>query len=346
MAAFAPAPLTAHYSFEGIGGFGLGFGAAGFVGTAMNEVNPHRQKVLNRAFPDTPLEGDIRHVRGCEIGKPDVMVAGFPCKGLSIGKGHRKGLEDVDSHLFYEWLRILDEHLALVEYARPRVVVLENAPGILNLPLAMAAVTMGLEELGYGWAYRVVNGSVLRDPFGRSTPQQRRRWFLVGHLGGDPRPAWAVLGDPGPGGGPTAPGAGGLAEAGLDTRPFAPEGSGITDVWRKSANSQKSITFGYAGGYRENWKADGKANVLAASDGGLANRQKHLIYQRGRLRTTTPLEWERLNGFPDDWTAGMPESQRFAALGDSAHTGSTYWVALRVRALFETLAAHPTLFAA
>lgn len=329
--------VQAHYSFSGIGGFELGFGAAGFVPTAFNEVNTHRQKVLHRAFPNVRLEGDIRHVRGSEIGHPDVMCAGFPCKGLSIGKGHRKGLEDKDSHLFYEWLRVLDEHLALVEYARPRWVVLENAPGITKLPLAMAAVTMGLEELGYGWAYRVVNGAVLRDPLGRHTPQQRRRWFLVGHLGGDPRPAWAVLGDRGPGEGPAAPGPGGQPEPGPGPGPIATTDGGLVRVWRKGANSQVNISFGHAGGYRETWRNDGKANVLASSEGGLANRQRHLVAQAGRLRTLTPLEWERLMGFPDDWTAGIPDSARFAALGDSLHPGTSLWLGNRLMHVHRTL---------
>ena len=53
----------------------------------------------------------------------------------------------------------------------------------------MATVVRTLEDLGYGWAYRVVDG---RD---HGTPQRRGRVLVVGHRGGDPRPAWKVLGD-------------------------------------------------------------------------------------------------------------------------------------------------------
>lgn len=98
-----------------------------------------------------------------------------------------------------------------------------------------------------------------------------------------------------------------------------------------------NIDFGYEGGYRENWRNDGWANTLAASDGGSAVRQKHLIAQGGRIRAATPLEWERLLGFPDYWTASMRESARYDALGNAMHVDMARWLGRRLLAVHHSL---------
>lgn len=53
---------------------------------------------------------------------------------------------------------------------------------------------------------------------------------------------------------------------------------------------------------------------------GSANRSSHLVLDpsSGKYRTLTPRECERLNGFPDDWTAGyMTEHQRYFCMGNA-----------------------------
>lgn len=97
-------------------------------------------------------------------------------------------------------------------------------------------------------------------------------------------------------------------------------------VWRKSARARASIA---AGGY-ETWRADGMANTLTGYDGGGPLRQTHLIAQAGGLRTLTLTEWERLQGFADDWTVGVPESARFTQLGNAMHVGMATWLGRRL----------------
>ena len=69
---------------------------------------------------------------------------------------------------------------------------------------------------------------------------------------------------------------------------------------------------------------------MAGFDGGGAARQTHLIAQGGRLRTLTLTEWERLQGFPDGWTEGLPDSARFTALGNAMHVGMAEWLGRRI----------------
>ena len=40
-------------------------------------------------------------------------------------------------------------------------------------------------------------------------------------------------------------------------------------------------------------------------------------YNKEGLRKMTPLEWERLQGFPDNWTAGIADVHRYKQMGNS-----------------------------
>lgn len=68
--------------------------------------------------------------------------------------------------------------------------------------------------------------------------------------------------------------------------------------------------------------------------------QTHVVFQGGRLRAPTPLEWERAQGFPDHWTEGMPDRARYEALGDAMHVGIAGWLG---RNIMEVDAAVPLL---
>ena len=54
-----------------------------------------------------------------------------------------------------------------------------------------------------------------------------------------------------------------------------------------------------------------------------------------RLRTLTPIECERLNGFPDDWTAGMPERLRYFTIGNALVVPLVKAMGKRISALAE-----------
>ena len=337
--------LTYASAFSGIGGFEVGFNSMGWENQLMIEIDKACQAVLSQHFPNVPILGDICDVPGTALNKPDVFVGGFPCQDTSIAAPHRGGLAGERSGLYYQFVRLLDEHLRLVESARPRWVVIENPEGLLASPgkcrskapcfdgctcgvdrtgRDMAAVVSGLEKLGYGWAYRVVDGGAL------GTTQRRRRVIVVGHRGGDPRPAWAVLGDPDAGGETSTPHRiGGSKGRPVPLQRAHADSTDEAVIWRKSARATKSLA---AGGY-ETWVPATHANTLAGFDGGLPTRQTHLIAQHGGLRTLTHTEWERLQGFPDGWTASMTSSQRWTALGNAVHTGTAAWLARRLTAV-------------
>lgn len=315
------APIKVVHAFSGIDGFGQGFGDD-FETTAHIEINKHCRKVLaEHVDPTIPIMEDITDVHGQDIGRPRVACAGFPCQDTSIAAPHRRGLDGARSHKFYEFARLLDEYAILVDSADPYVVVIENPSGILGSRDGrdMAAVIWTLRQLGYGVAWRTVDGG---SP---GTPQHRARTLFVGVAGGDPRPAWEILGGSFAGGEAARPHHNGRQEPEPTTGAFV-VGDSLLRHFRKGARPRVALSKGYEGGYRETWVDDGRANVLTGFDGGLATRQTHLVIQDGRPRTYTLTEWERMMGFPDGHTAMVPDSQRYPMLGNAFHVGSARWL--------------------
>jgi DNA (cytosine-5)-methyltransferase 1 len=187
----------------------------GWEAAAYSEIEPFPRAVLAHHYPDTPCHGDFTTIGADDYGPIDLLVGGTPCQDFSIA-GLRAGLGGERGNLTLEFLRLLGR-------TRARWVVWENVPGALssvshvspdlrppeidldagNGPKdgeevvvedsydadeshAFACFLAGLSELGYGWAYRVLDAQFT------GVPQRRRREFVVGYLG-DWRRAAAVL---------------------------------------------------------------------------------------------------------------------------------------------------------
>ena len=161
----------------------------GWRAAFLSEIEPFPRAVLRHHYPDVPLHGDFTTIREGDYAAIDLLVGGTPCQSFSVA-GLRKGLDDDRGNLALEYLRLADR-------LRPRWLVWENVPGVLssNGGRDFGSILGGMVELGYGFAYRVLDAQYVRvDGFGRAVPQRRRRVFVVGCLG-DWRRAAAVLFD-------------------------------------------------------------------------------------------------------------------------------------------------------
>ena len=160
--------------FAGIGGIELGLGAAGHHCDLLCEFDETAAKVLAARFPDVPLHSDVRTLRALPQ-TTELVAAGFPCQDLSQA-GKTLGIEGARSGLVGEVFRLLRQ--------RPtQFVLLENVPFMLRLARgrALDVIISELEDLGYRWAYRVVNTLA----FG--LPQRRERVFVLASRDEDPR---------------------------------------------------------------------------------------------------------------------------------------------------------------
>ena len=161
--------------FAGIGGFEAGLHLAGFKTELLCEIDPAAQRVLKHHFVGVPIVSDVRELRA--LPKVDVVTAGFPCQDLSQA-GKTAGIRGKKSGVVSEVFRLL-----ATPSTRPRWLVLENVPFMLQLDRgrAMRVLVAALEDLGYTWAYRVV------DTRAFGLPQRRLRVLLVASRTDDPR---------------------------------------------------------------------------------------------------------------------------------------------------------------
>ena len=161
----------------------------GWRASFLSEIEPFPRAVLQHHYPEVPLHGDFTTIEAGQYEPIDLLVGGTPCQSFSVA-GLRGGLGDDRGNLALEYLRLADR-------LRPRWLVWENVPGVLssNGGRDFGAILGGMVELGYGFAYRVLDAQYVRvGSFPRAVPQRRRRVFVVGYLG-DWRPAAAVLFD-------------------------------------------------------------------------------------------------------------------------------------------------------
>ena len=148
-----------------------------------SEIEHFPSEVLKQRFPDVPNLGDMTQLTSNPTFNEksiDLLVGGTPCQSFSVA-GLRKGLADPRGNLMLTFL-------ALADAKKPKWIVWENVPGVLssNGGKDFGTFLGALGELGYGFAYRVLDA----QHFG--VAQRRRRVFVVGCLG-DWRVAAAVL---------------------------------------------------------------------------------------------------------------------------------------------------------
>ena len=160
----------------------------GWEPVAYCEIEAFPSAVLAHHYPTIPNYGDF--TRLIDAAHPvhaagvDLVVGGTPCQAFSVA-GLRRGLADPRGGLTLEFVR-------LAQSLRPKWIVWENVPGVLSQDggRAFGAFLGALGELGYGWAYRVLDAQW----FG--VPQRRRRVFVVACSRGDSGRAAAVLFEP------------------------------------------------------------------------------------------------------------------------------------------------------
>lgn len=343
--------------FAGVGGFDLGFERAGMRSLWQVEIDNAARAVLARRFPDAAQYADVREVGAHNLAPVDVICGGFPCQDLSVA-GKRAGIVDgARSSLFYEMVRITNE-------LRPAFLVWENVPGLFSSDYGrdFARVLAALAVIGYSGAWTVFDSRY----FGLA--QRRRRVFGVfarGDIGAGPcaeilslaaRLRWN-----------TAAGeearenvAATLSRSAGHHGRSSPRGDGSDNLVAR-CQTARALTA-------RNERYDGGtetfvSGTLSANRGGLdrpagnANELDFCIAapvviqtantsalplnaQNGGMgapgvRRLTPVECERLQGFPDGWTDGQSDSARYRQMGNAVSVPVAEWIGRRLVSVAE-----------
>lgn len=153
--------------FAGIGGIRKAFESVGGGCVFSSEIDIHAQYTYYSNYGVVPY-GDINKIDELSIPEHDILCGGFPCQPFShIGK--REGFEHpTQGTMFHEILRIVDAK-------NPKVIFLENVPGIINHDdgKTLEVILDELTKRNYKCHHTVLNAS----DFG--VPQNRKRFYLV-----------------------------------------------------------------------------------------------------------------------------------------------------------------------
>ncbi len=277
-----------------------------------SEIDKHAIGIYEKYFKHTNY-GDIRKIKPRNLPDFDLLIGGFPCQSFSIA-GKRKGFEDTRGTLFFEIARI-------VAAKRPRLLLLENVKGLLSHEKGrtFGIILRTLDGLGYDLQWQVLNSK----NFG--VPQNRERVFIVGHLRGTPRPEVFPLAQ-----NPsediilptittrvTADSNGTYVGKRPSHKDLKYIGAVMSEKNKKWLDDGKQLSRNFPQGSRI-YDAKGIATTLASQAGGLgAKTGLYAVKGLQKIRRLTPKECERLQGFPDDWTLGASDTQRYKCLGNA-----------------------------
>jgi len=282
------------------------------------EIDKWAIQVAKKNYPNTKHLGDVTTLRGMDLPKIDLLMGGSPCQGFSFA-GKQLNFDDPRSALFFEFVRLLEE-------TKPKYFLLENVrmkqeyqdiisehlgvkPIMINSALVSAQNRVRLywtnipnieqpEDKG------IILKDVLEDLDGDRPCElfQRKRESLCHKV--------AIASD----------------IRGLQS---------IKAIYGEAGKSPCLTTMG--GGHREPkvlikpirvgnikgggqgdrvYSTDGKGISIAAQSGGTAGNGNMLIEQPPTYRKLTPMECERLQTVPDNYTEGVSNTQRYKMLGN------------------------------
>lgn len=304
--------------FSGIGGFELGIGLT-HESVGYSEIDKYAVQIYQKHFPTHKNYGDVTSINADTLPDFELLVGGFPCQSFSIA-GKRGGFDDTRGTMFFEIARILQKK-------KPRICLLENVKGLLSHDggRTFKVIISTLTKLGYDTQWQVLNSKDFR------VPQNRERVFIVGHLRGTPRPqVFPITSDT-------------KTDIILPTLTARYYGTQANGGYIGSKQTQVGTLRSFKGEQPFREMKSGLSPTLKArarQDGDM----QPVIIQRGRgknkggihrlaptmtgksypdnnpvdgVRRLTPIECERLQGFPDNWTQGVSDTQRYKTLGNA-----------------------------
>lgn len=258
-----------------------------------SEIDKFAVQVAKKNYPNTVHLGDVRNVKGDGLPKIDLLMGGSPCQGFSFS-GKQLNFDDERSKLFFKFVRILGE-------TKPKYFLLEN-------------VRMKKEYQDIISAYLGVEPIMINSSLVSAQSRNRLYWTNIPNVK-QPQERHIFLGD--------------IVESPLHERPSVVSRCDLQT--REKIFSHVQHLLGDSK-YRDNfkWRWDGEGRILVTRPDGLkiqrvgriafADNKAEIVTALTQptvaFRKVTPLECERLQTVPDNYTSGVSKSQRYKMLGN------------------------------
>jgi len=264
------------------------------------EIDKHAIKVTQANYPNTIQLGDVTKVNGADLPKIDLLIGGSPCQGFSFA-GKQLNFEDPRSALFFEFVRLLEE-------TKPKYFLLEN-------------VRMKKEHQDVISQYLGVEPIALNSNLVSAQNRYRLYWTNIeGYV--EPQDKGLVIADiteqDGEFEGCAQRGrynSEGKTEQKLE-RNYTQKANSLTTVAKDSMCLQVGIADDIKGHdvLKRIYSKEGKSPTLTTCGGG--NTEAKIAVDLYKWRKLTPLEYERLQTAPDNYTNHVSNSQRYRMLGN------------------------------
>lgn len=329
---------------SGIEASQLAFSPFGFNQLWSSEIAEFPSKVLEHHFSNVPNVGDMIELPKLILDKkyeaPDLFCGGTPCQAFSLA-GWKNGLADERGQLTMTFIEIANaiDKIRQQQNKKKTIVLWENVEGVLNdRTNAFGNFIAGLagyeEEIkvtkwtkaGYlegperNVAWRVIDAKY----FG--LPQQRKRLYVL--AGGKNFKPDQVLFE-------------------FDKKDVLKENKiktikakddSISLFSDKLNQTEKEETIFYKKGvkfqiFREYTDCLYSAYGTKWNGNAAAYNGSLYVSQNDRIRRFTPLECERLMGFPDNYTQvnGNSHTNRFQAVGNSWAVPVVEWIGNQIK---------------
>lgn len=260
-----------------------------------SEIDKYPIQITQKNYPDTIQLGDVTKVFAKDLPPIDILVGGSPCQGFSFA-GDQLAFDDPRSALFFEFVRLIKE-------CKPKYFLLENVR-MKKEYLDVITEQLGVEPI-------FINSSLVS-----AQNRQRYYWTNIPNVQ-QPEDRGLVLKD--------------ILEDSdwftdrdkshcLDANYF--KGGNLKSYFEKHRRQlvfNKPIQVGTADikGFdiiKRVYSPEGKSPTLTTMQGG--HRQPKVAEDETRWRKLTPLECERLQTVPDNYTEGVSNTQRYKMLGN------------------------------
>lgn len=246
-----------------------------------SEVDKYSIQVAQKNYPDTVQLGDIRNIRREDLPVHiDLLIGGSPCQDLSIAKKNRQGLDGERSGLFWEWARLWRE-------CKPKYWVLENVNSMPKAAKQVISETLDVEPIMINAALvsaqkhkRLFWTNIQTDMFGYChIPQPEDKGILLKHI----------------------------LESG-QTIKSEDKSLCISASYKSVGGSQECLKRRYDKSFSQVVYDTCPAGQIVVIPEATMN---YII------RKLTPIECERLQSLPDNYTEGISNNQRYKTLGNA-----------------------------
>lgn len=249
---------------------------------AAYEIEPNAIKCSEKNYPQIEHCGDVKTADFTQYKGYDLILAGFPCQDLSINKPNREGLKGKRSGLFWELVRALHE-------VKPKYFLVENNYKMPDADKKTITKILGVEPI-------LINSALV-------SAQQRNRYYWTNIPGIIlPKTKEIVVKDI----------TGSATKENLILETVFNGKETLTDITDKPL---RIGNIGKGGQGERVYSVYGKTVTLTANGGG-RGAKTGLYLIDGAVRKLTPLEAERAQTLPDNYTEGLSDTNRLKCIGN------------------------------